>query len=325
MHQVVCPAGVYMSVQCSKCGQEAIYFRRYTGERLCRGCLILTTIERVRRTVNKGKLLKENDRIAVGVSGGKDSAVLLDVLSQIEQNYPQSEIIAITIDEGIKGYRDRALDAARELVTGLGLELQVFTFKDEFGHSLDEIISLRTETEDLGACSYCGVFRRRALNSAALKVGADVVATGHNMDDEAQTVVMNVLRGDSKRLVRANRARDYPIEGLVPRIKPIVQLSERDIVAYAHFKSLPYHDVPCPYASEAYRNDVRAFLNDMEHKRPGTLTAILRSGDSISEILEQTLRKDRINSCSVCGSPTPSSTCKVCRLLARFNNEEGAS
>ncbi len=311
-----------MSVICSKCGQDAVYLRRYTAERLCKACLVQTTADRVRKTINRNKMLEANDRIIIAVSGGKDSAVLLDIMHRIERNYPGSELIPLTIDEGIKGYRDESLGAARKLTEVLGLKLEVRSFHDMFGMALDEIVNTRAEGKPLGACSYCGVLRRRAINTAALELQADVVATGHNMDDEAQTVVMNIMRGDGLRIGRTNRPRSSAIQGFIPRIKPIIELSERDVVAYAHHLNLPYHDIPCPYASEAYRNDIRLFLNEMEHKRPGTLTAILRSGESISEALLQKPRKRVTSTCSQCGFPTTADICKACKLLNEISSRE---
>lgn len=303
-----------MQPVCSKCSQEAVYLRRYTAEHLCRGCLVQTSVDRVRRTINRKNQLRETDRIVVAISGGKDSAVLLDILYRIEQNFQRAELLPLTIDEGIVGYRDQALVAAKALTDSLGLRIEVRTFKDIFGRSLDEIVQSRNE-KSLGACSYCGVLRRRAINVAATELNADVVATGHNMDDEAQTVMMNVMRGDSRRIARTNRARDRPLEGFVPRVKPITELSERDIVAYAHHVDLPYHDTPCPYYAEAYRNDLRNFLNEMEHKRPGTLLAILRSAETITEAFEQTPSSAKFRRCKRCGEVTTLKVCKVCSIL----------
>jgi uncharacterized protein (TIGR00269 family) len=309
-----------MSVKCAKCGGPAVYLRRYTAERLCKACMTSTTLQRVRRTINREKMLREDDRIAVAVSGGKDSAVLLDVLFRIEQDFPNVELVPITIDEGIQGYRDKALDFAKELTANLGLKLEVRDFSSIFGHSLDEIVTSRDDNS-VGACSYCGVLRRRAINTAAKEVAADVVVTGHNLDDEAQTIIMNMMRGDSRRIARTNRSRASPIGGLVPRVKPIKELSERDIVAYTHHHSLPYHDVPCPYAVEAYRNDIREFLNRMEHKRPGTLLAILRSSESIAEAFEQSADISNFQRCDICGDPSSSRICKVCSMLAALRAE----
>jgi uncharacterized protein (TIGR00269 family) len=259
-------------------------------------------------------MLKRDDRIGVAISGGKDSAVLLDVLCEIEKHFPEVEIIPLTIDEGIKGYRDEALKAARKLTSNLRLNLEVRSFQELFDYSLDEIVQLRGD-ESIGACSYCGVFRRQAINRTAKELEVDVVATGHNMDDEAQTVLMNIMRGDSLKIARTHRSRHQPLKGLIPRIKPIIELSERDIVAYAYHANLPYHDIPCPYYMEAYRNDVRAFLNEMEYTRPGTLLAILRSADTIVQALEQVTPQVEIGRCEKCGSPSSSNLCKACLLL----------
>jgi uncharacterized protein (TIGR00269 family) len=303
-----------MQLGCSKCDKPAVYLRRYTSERLCQECLVQTTTDRVRRTINRHKMLKEDDRIVVAISGGKDSAVLLHLLHRMESNFPKSELIPVTIDEGIKGYRDKALEAAKELTKSLNLGLEVFSFKNLFGHSLDELVKIRTD-KSLGACSYCGVFRRRALNEVAENLEADVIATGHNLDDEAQTVLMNIMRGDSRRIARTNVPRNRSVEGLVPRIKPLTELSERDIVAYSHHLGLVYHDVPCPYAGEAYRNDLRSFLNDMEHKRPGTLLAILRSAESMTEALLSSSSDWSLKTCVKCNAPSPSEICKACMML----------
>jgi uncharacterized protein (TIGR00269 family) len=259
-------------------------------------------------------MLKRDDRIGVAISGGKDSSVLLDVLNRIERNFPNVELVPFTIDEGITGYRDEALKAAWKLVSSLGLSLEVRSFKEFFEYTLDDIVKLRDD-ESVGSCSYCGVFRRQAINRTAKELGIDVVATGHNMDDEAQTVLMNIMRGDTQKIARTRRSRDSPLEGLIPRIKPISELSERDIVAYAYHVKLPYHDVPCPYHTEAYRNDVRAFLNEMEHKRPGTLLAILRSAELIVQGLEQVSFPAEIGKCEKCGSASSSNPCKACSLL----------
>jgi uncharacterized protein (TIGR00269 family) len=305
---------IQMQPTCSKCNEEAVYLRRYTAEALCKGCLVKTTVDRVRRTINKHKMLNETDRIAVAISGGKDSAVLLDVLVRIEQAYPKAELVPFTIDEGIVGYRDKALEAARVLVSEHHLPLTVRSFHDIFGHTLDSIVAERMNSS-MGACSYCGVLRRRAINVIAKELNADVVATGHILDDEAQTVMMNMLRGDSRRIARTNRSRLTPKSGFVPRVKPIMELSERDVVAYAYHLQLPYHDVPCPYADEAYRSDLRIFLNEMENKRPGTLLAILRSAEAIVDALEKSIGSSTFQYCEVCGAPTSMRRCKVCSIL----------
>ncbi len=306
-----------MPPQCSRCTREAVYFRCYTEEKLCKRCLLDTTLDKIRETINQRGMFKRDDRIIVALSGGKDSAVLLDTLVRIEAVYPETELCPVTIDEGITGYRDEALKTAEELTSNLSLNLTVLSFKDLFGYSLDEIVANREEN-GLGACSYCGILRRRAINNAARKIDGNVITTGHNLDDEAQTAVMNVLRGDAHRIGRMNRTRGDTMEGFIPRVKPITRLSERDIVAYAHHFSLPYHDAPCPYAHEAYRNDVRQFLNRMEQKRPGTLLGILGSSEKIAEAMRSDTSSSQFNSCTRCGNPTSAKVCRVCKILEKI-------
>jgi uncharacterized protein (TIGR00269 family) len=303
-----------MQPRCSKCGNPAIYLRRYTSEQLCASCLVQTTLDRVRRTINRHKMFLETDRIAVAVSGGKDSAVLLHVLHEIESAFLKSEVIPVTIDEGIRGYRDKALESAKSLAHSLDLTLKIYSFKSLFGHSLDEIVQ-RKPSNSVGACSYCGVLRRRALNIAAQQLGATVVATGHNLDDEAQTVLINILRGDSARIARTNVPRSQSVKGFVSRVKPLSELTERDIVAYSHHLALSYHDIPCPYAEDAYRNDVRSFLNDMEYRRPGTLLAVLHSSEAMVNAFRNAPADWSLSSCEKCGAPSPSRICKACELL----------
>ncbi len=273
-----------------------------------------TTLNRVRRTINRHRMLRPDDRIAVAVSGGKDSAVLLDVLCRIEEKFPRAELVPFTVDEGIRGYRDAAIDCAKALVMGHGLTLRVFSFEELFGITLDTLVA-RRPPHALGACSYCGVLRRRAMNHAATVLQADVVATGHIMDDETQTVLMNLLRGDPYRIARNYRPRSRPVPGLVSRVKPIMELSERDVVAYAHHLSLSYHSFPCPYAAEAYRSDVRRFLNHMEHRHPGTMLAVLHSAESIAAALNASSPNMSVLRCERCGAPTSVSVCKVCSIL----------
>ena len=130
-------------VICTKCRKDpAIFFRRYSGEKLCKRCFLKSIEDKVKSTISRFKMLKEEDRIVVGVSGGKDSVALLYILSKIENQFPKSEIIAVTIDEGIKGYREESLRIARKIAKNLDVEHLTFSFRDLFGYTLDSIFEL---------------------------------------------------------------------------------------------------------------------------------------------------------------------------------------
>jgi len=297
-----------MSQPCTKCrSKPAIYHRPYSGERLCRSCFNETLLERVRKTISKHKMFQWNSRIAVGVSGGKDSLALLHMLSQIEEEYPHSELVALSVDEGVEGYRDEALALAREACRELGVEMVEVGFQELFGVTIDGIAS---QPRELGVCSYCGVLRRRALNEAAKKVGADVLATGHNLDDMAQTVLLNVLRGDHHRLNQFDPGGSQ-VEGFVRRVKPLCQVPERETTLYAYLNGLRFQSHTCPYAGEAMRNDVRRFLNQMEEKRPGTKFMVYRTGLRLKAQGEPR----PIGRCTLCGAPSPQPICRSCQLV----------
>ena len=294
---------------CTKCAErDSIYFRPYSGERLCPICFKRSLKERVERTIASFEMLKHDSRVAVGVSGGKDSLGLLHMLAEIEGSYPKAEIIAVSIDEGVQGYRDEAISIATEACGTLGVEHLVISFKELFGVTMDEIAA---STGELGACTYCGVLRRRALNEAAMRVKADRLATGHTLDDMAQTALLNVLRGDVNSLSRVNTGgSDLP--GFVRRIKPYCEVPERESALYAYLEGFRFQELPCPYAGEAMRNDVRGFLNRMEHKRPGTMFTVYRTALKLAPERGETTM---MGTCSKCGEPTTGTVCRACQLI----------
>lgn len=263
-------------------------------------------MERVKRTINKHKMFEWDSRIAVGVSGGKDSLVLLHLLHEIESSRPNSELIAVCIDEGVSGYREEALGLAANNCRKLGIEMHTISFKDIFDETMDQIAAKERE---LGTCSYCGVLRRKALNEAAKQVDADRLATGHNLDDMAQSVLLNILRGDTNRIDSFDPG-GQELGGFVRRVKPICEVPERETTYYAYINDIEFQNTPCPYADEAMRTDIRRFLNQMEHRRPGTKFIIYQTGLKI-----RGARKEKaLNRCRICGAPTPDEICRACQL-----------
>lgn len=298
---------------CTKCGSKpSVYFRFYSGERLCAGCFIDSIKKRVKRNISRYKMFKFNSRIAVGVSGGKDSVSLLHILNKIETNFPNSELIAVTIDEGIKGYRDEALKFARDACRNLDIEHRVLSFQELFNYTMDEIIE-KPKKEKLKPCSFCGVLRRRALNKAACDVEADRLVTAHNLDDVAQTALLNIIRGDIKGLSALHPA-GRNLNGFVRRVKPFCEVPERESTFYAYLKGMGFQSIPCPYSGEAMRNDIRNFLNRTEIKRPGTKFIIYRATLNIISKIDIHTEKT-IGSCRLCGEPTPGNICRVCQML----------
>ncbi|MHA1130416.1 MAG: TIGR00269 family protein [Candidatus Helarchaeota archaeon] len=299
---------------CSKCKKGAAYYRPYSGEYLCKKHFIESIERKVARTIAKHKMFAETDTIGVGISGGKDSTVLLYILQKIEARFPESSLIALTIDEGIKNYRDESLKIAKNITTRFGIEHKTTSFKELYGYSLDEIveISQKGSMPSHTACFFCGVLRRRSLNQVARDFEVDKLALGHNLDDEAQTVLMNIFRSDITRIGRTLIDPRQVHNLFVPRVKPLREIPECEIATYAFFVNLPFHSQTCPYAAGVLRNDIQRILNEMEQKRPGTKHSVLRSGDKIQNLLQI---KQPIHECPVCHEPATDRICKFCKMM----------
>jgi uncharacterized protein (TIGR00269 family) len=263
------------------------------------------------------------DRIAVAVSGGKDSLSLLTLLAKIIQRHPKAYLSAITVDEGIKNYRDEALKFVKERCNELNVENHTVSFRELYGFTLDEIVKQvkPQEAGQLSPCAYCGILRRRALNVAAMEVGANKIATAHTLDDEAQTILMNFLRGDLQRLIAEKPVTTFVHPRLIVRVKPFCEIPEKETALYAYLRKIAFQSLPCPYAQYALRNDTRAILNYMEQLHPGTKFTVFRSAIHIRNALEATTEKKTYSECSECGEPTSQHLCKVCQMLRELKHE----
>jgi len=306
-----------MSV-CTLCGRnEAVFGRSYSGENLCGRCFCKTIEDRVRKTISRYEMLGPKDRIMVAVSGGKDSVTLLHILAKIEKAFPDVVLCAGTVDEGIGEYRDEALRIAEGNCGKLGVEHVVTSFKELFGYELDEIVELirRRGESGLTPCSYCGVLRRKALNILAREAGVDKLVIAHSLDDETQTMLLNVVHGDPMRIVRSKPVLDVVHPKFVQRVKPLCMVPEKEVVFYAYLKGIKFQSIPCPYAQTALRNDIRTMLNRMEHKHAGTLFTVFNSIERIRPALEASAEEVKLQDCKLCGEPTVGEICRACQML----------
>jgi uncharacterized protein (TIGR00269 family) len=294
--------------------------RPYSGEKLCAKCFCQSIEDKVRATIAKYDMFKLDDKIMVAVSGGKDSITLLYILAKIEKNFPKARLCAVTVDEGIEGYRDEALNFATENCRKLGVEHVLISFKDLYGVKLDELVQIiRDKKNGITPCAYCGVLRRRALNLAARKAGVNKLATAHNLDDEAQTIMLNMIRGEALRLARVKPVLNERHPKFVQRVKPFTEVPEREIAFYAYLRKIKFQGVPCPYASTALRSDLRTMLNRLEEKHAGIKFTLLKSAEKIRPALERITEKSKLHSCKICEEPTIGDVCKTCKMLLELN------
>ena len=249
--------------------------------------------------------------VAVALSGGKDSSVALTLAQRHFGRRPTVRLIAVSVDEGIAKYRPPTLRAAQALTRALGVEHVVVRATDELGTTVD---ASAHELAGTVPCSFCGVWRRQLLNRAARDAGADALVLGFNLDDLAQTVLMNLVHGDLDRLVRMapHRVRQ---DGLVPRIAPLASIPEREVYLYARLAGLPFDHGECPHAARASRNLFREMVWQLEEAQPGTRQSLLRTHERLVELWLRQEGTGAPGRCRVCGDPSAHEICRACEYL----------
>jgi uncharacterized protein (TIGR00269 family) len=300
--------------KCKMCGRKAIISRPYSGEILCEQCFCQSIMEKARKAISKWKMLQRTDRIAVAVSGGKDSAVLLSILVEIQSRFPESEIFAVTLNEG-KAEDSERIKIVSNLAQQLGVNHIVSSYQELFSVTLDDVVARAREKDSpLSPCSFCSVLRRQGLNILARKINADKLALGHNLDDEVQSMLMNLIRGDLQRLARSSPVQEATLPQLVPRIKPLYYIPEEDIALYAQCLGLPSQTNPCSYRDLSLRSEIRSWLNSFEEHHSGTKYNLYATMSRIITALQSQPQED-IRVCSICGEPTSRKICASCSLL----------
>jgi len=274
--------------------------------------------KKVRSTIRKYKLFKKDDKIAVAVSGGKDSTVCLYVLNMIGY-----DVEAITIDAAIGNYTKTNLENLKSVCKDQDIKLNIVEFRKEFGMSLCYIKSLLDKKGfNYSSCMLCGILKRYILNKYSKKLKFDKLATGHNLDDEAQAFLMNVFRNDFTRATRQG-----PISGIkkskkfVQRVKPLYLLTEEEIKRYSKIKKFPVNYDICPCSVDAYRRQFINILDDFEKKHPNVKYNVIKFHESLSKNIDMG-DPGKINVCEKCGEPASSGICKACQIFNELNSKK---
>jgi cytoplasmic tRNA 2-thiolation protein 1 len=175
---------------CALCHtNRALILRPKDHSKLCKNCFISVFETEIHHTITANALFTRGERVAIGASGGKDSTVLASVLKTLNERYDYGlNLILLSIDEGIKGYRDDSLETVKRNAEQYEMELTILGYAELYGWTMDQVVE---QVGKKGNCTYCGVFRRQALDRGAARLGVRHVVTGHNADDVAETVLMN--------------------------------------------------------------------------------------------------------------------------------------
>lgn len=254
-------------------------------QKLCKACFITIFEAEIHHTITTTGLFSPGDRIAIGASGGKDSTVLASVLKTLNERHSYGlDLVLLSIDEGIKGYRDDSLETVKRNAVQYDMPLKIVGYDELYGWTMDQVVETIGKK---GNCTYCGVFRRQALDRGAKMLGIKHVVTGHNADDVAETILMNLLRGDLPRLARSTSIVTGDESSDVRRSKPLKYAYEKEIVLYAHHKKLDYFTTECLYSPEAFRGSARSLIKNLERVRPSAILDVVRSGEDMAKLVPE--------------------------------------
>lgn len=265
---------------------------------------------KVKKTLKKTGLGK-NKKILVALSGGKDSTLTAHLLKKFGFN-----IEGFHIDLKIGKYSNDCLKAVKELCKQLDIKLHIYDIKKEMGAGMcylrSSVQSMQKRKNSIKNCAVCGVIKKWIMNREARKLKADFIATGHNMDDEAQTFLMNILKGSPNLSANIGEVtKNFSDEKFIPRIKPLFYVSENDIREFAKQKKLPVVYEKCPCSIDSYRVSVREFLDDFsEENKKNILKNFKRVQNKIKKIKVLELKY-----CKICKEPSRKNICKKCELL----------
>lgn len=300
-----------MKVVCDRCDRKTAYYREYSGESLCGKCFSKSVREKVAKTISKYSMLKYGDKVAVAVSGGKDSLSLLQIMVPICRKHG-TDICAITIDEGIDGYRDESLDIVNKFASQLNVEHTIVSYKELYDITLEEGLVLR-KGRKMSSCSICGTFRRRAIDIVAENMHANVVATAHNLDDALQTFFINILAGDVDRIGWTYPEPVQYANGL-RKIKPLTEIYEHEIAFYALINEIPFQSEECPHMNEGIRTKIREFLNMLEKEHAGIKYNAYNTMVKVAKRIKDNSDREP-NKCVLCGRDSTNRICSVCNMI----------
>jgi uncharacterized protein (TIGR00269 family) len=283
----------------------------------------MNTVEtKVARAIGQFHLIEEGDKILCAVSGGKDSTAALYVLNRLYQG-----VEAITLDASIGDYTKRNLENIKAFCHTSNIKLHIVSFREEFGHSLCYIQSiLKSRGVGLSSCAICGVLKRHLLNKKARELKKSVLVTGHNKDDEAQSIIMNIFRGNMELLAKLG-----PKTGVVhnrkfiQRVKPLYFVSEAETEEYSRAMDFPVVYARCPCTVDSYRNSIRCLLNRYEKSHPQAKDSIVSYFLKNMHALKEKYSEGEPRVCARCGEPCRKDMCKACEIILRMGQEHGKS
>lgn len=296
-------------MRCGKCSQTAVIHLPQHNIAYCEEHFNEYFLARVQKAIKTYSMIEKNERVLVAVSGGKDSVALWHAL--VKLNY---RCDALFLDVGMGRPR---LEELQQLAEGMNSRFIVYdAHEDLLGLDIPRIAKLLKRP----TCSVCGNVRRYLMNKFAVENGYDVVATGHNLDDEVSFLLGNILNWQEGYLTRQSPTLPKTHRRFVKKIKPFVLLTEKETYAYALLNNLPFSEEKCPFSKGASSLLYKRVLNEIELAQPGTK---LRFYTGAQKFFKEEKESTELHECAVCGYPTTEEVCSFCRMKERLKNALG--
>ena len=303
-------------MRCRKCGGNAVINMRQHKLALCETHFVEWMRTTTQRFIEKYRMFRSHERVLVAVSGGKDSLALCDILLSLGVK-ADGVYLGLGIVGGI-GYSDRSRECAEKFVRDFwpDARLNVLDVKSEYGSSIPEV-ARRNSRGQGKPCSVCGLIKRHEMNRLAQQLGYDVLATGHNLDDEAAVLWGNTLHWHVGYLARQAPVLPAERPGLARKVKPLCRFYERETAAYALVRGIDYIYDECPFAAGATSLYYKNLLNQMEKDYPGAKLSFYLEFLRAKEqgLFASVDDKHLLHACDRCGQPTSApGLCAFCRL-----------
>jgi uncharacterized protein (TIGR00269 family) len=308
-------------MKCKTCGEKAVVNMRQHKLALCKEHYLEWMPEQTARFIKKYWMFGLDEKVLVAVSGGKDSLSLWDILQRLGYDVA-GMYIGLGIDEGI-GYSDESRRLTEKFASERGLKLHIVDIEKEYGHSIPVLARISQRGQGR-PCSVCGLAKRHEMNRIAHDLGYDVLATGHNLDDEAAVLFGNTLTWSKDYLLRQSPVLPEH-DGLARKVKPLCRFYEKEMTAYAMLRGIEYIYDECPFSVGSTSIYYKELLNQLENERPGAkLTFYLNYLDAREKGLfaeDVTPTEQPLFNCPNCGQPTKyEGECSFCRMMKKAGN-----
>lgn len=305
--------------RCKRCLSRAEIHLPYAGLSLCSSCYKAYYWSRVRRTVDEFKMFRQGDRLAVAVSGGKDSGALLHALRNV---YPDQDLVAVHLNLGIGDYSEHCQAKVEELAASLKVKLKVVEL-EEYGYSIDDFQKTRFKRK---MCSICGLVKRHVLDRVVQELSADVQATGHNLDDMVGTMLTTFFSGDLRQLARLKPVLTPKHPGQSVKVKPLIKTLEFENLMYCCLFDVPFRSLNCPHSKGAHSRWSKRLLEELSkgnvHFRHQTLSLFL---EKLIPLVESRLPQTSLLECQVCGAPSTNPICAYCKRVGDLMRVHGVA